>query len=50
MDTKKKIALSSSLCFGYCAAVVTIYKCTTLIRLLEIVDFTYSVNVVLWIK
>ncbi|KAK3324941.1 hypothetical protein B0H66DRAFT_107629 [Apodospora peruviana] len=49
MSWKKKLALSSSLGFGYCAGAVTIYKCTTLEGLLHLQDFTYAVDdVVLW--
>ncbi|KAK1756667.1 hypothetical protein QBC47DRAFT_319740 [Echria macrotheca] len=49
MNWKKKLALSSSLGFGYCAGAVTIYKCTTLPGLLHLQDFTYAVDdVVLW--
>ncbi|KAK3902693.1 hypothetical protein C8A05DRAFT_33597 [Staphylotrichum tortipilum] len=46
---KKKLALSSSLGFGYCAGAITCYKCYTLSGLLSLDDFTYAVDdVVLW--
>ncbi|KAK4164049.1 hypothetical protein QBC43DRAFT_289282 [Cladorrhinum sp. PSN259] len=46
---QKKLALASSLGFGYCAGAITCYKCYTLSGLLEIVDFTYTVDdVVIW--
>ncbi|KAK3994302.1 hypothetical protein QBC44DRAFT_367827 [Cladorrhinum sp. PSN332] len=46
---QKKLALASSLGFGYCAGAITCYKCYTLSGLLEIVDFTYTVDdVVVW--
>lgn len=49
MHLKKKIALCAALGFGYCATIVTIYKCTTLPGLLTLKDFTYAVDdVVLW--
>ncbi|KAK1830899.1 hypothetical protein QBC39DRAFT_308119 [Podospora conica] len=49
MHWKKKLGLSLALGFGYCAAVVTIYKCKTLEGLLTLTDFTYAVDdVVLW--
>ncbi|CAP71655.1 uncharacterized protein PODANS_6_40 [Podospora anserina S mat+] len=49
LNWRKKLALSSSLGFGYCAGVITCYKCYTLSGLLEVVDFTYTVDdVVLW--
>ncbi|GAB1321092.1 Rhodopsin domain-containing protein [Madurella fahalii] len=49
LNWKKKLALSSSLGFGYCAAAITCYKCYTLSGLLNLVDFTYAVDdVVLW--
>ncbi|KAK4651098.1 hypothetical protein QC762_0089170 [Podospora pseudocomata] len=49
LNWRKKLALSSSLGFGYCAGVITCYKCYTLSGLLEVKDFTYTVDdVVLW--
>ncbi|KAK3358724.1 hypothetical protein B0T25DRAFT_599561 [Lasiosphaeria hispida] len=39
---REKLALASSLGFGYCAGAVIIYKCTTL--LLHLQDFTYAVD------
>lgn len=49
MNWRKKLALASSLGFGYCAGVVTIYKCSTLEGLLELQDFTFAVDdVVIW--
>ncbi|KAL2272071.1 hypothetical protein VTJ83DRAFT_1442 [Remersonia thermophila] len=49
LNWKKKVALSSSLGFGYCAGVITCYKCYTLSGLLSLEDFTYAVDdVVLW--
>ncbi|KAM7203882.1 hypothetical protein V8F33_001853 [Rhypophila sp. PSN 637] len=49
MNIKKKLALCSSLGFGYCAGAVAIYKCTTFQGLLTLQDYTYALgNVVLW--
>lgn len=50
LNVKKKIALCASLGFGYCAAAVTIYKCTTFPALLDPKsDFTYGIGTVyLW--
>ncbi|KAK4184960.1 hypothetical protein QBC35DRAFT_476775 [Podospora australis] len=49
LNWKKKLALSSSLGFGYCAGIITCYKCYTLSGLLEVVDFTFTVDdVVVW--
>ncbi|KAK1756624.1 hypothetical protein QBC47DRAFT_452027 [Echria macrotheca] len=49
MNWKKKVALCSSLGFGYCAAGVTIYKCVTLMHLAGETDFTFFIDdVVLW--
>ncbi|KAK3387970.1 hypothetical protein B0H63DRAFT_167655 [Podospora didyma] len=49
MHWQKKLALASSLGFGYCAGAITIYKCTTLPGLLHIKDFTYAVDdVIIW--
>ncbi|KAK4223429.1 hypothetical protein QBC38DRAFT_52011 [Podospora fimiseda] len=46
---QKKLALASSLGFGYCAGAITCYKCYTLSGLLEIKDFTYTVDdVIVW--
>jgi len=51
LNLKKKVALCASLGFGYCAAAVTIYKCTTFPALLDETnnDFTYGIGTVyLW--
>lgn len=49
LNPKKKLALSSALGFGYCAAAVTAYKCYTLSGLLGLRDFTYAIDdLVLW--
>ncbi|PKS08073.1 hypothetical protein jhhlp_006685 [Lomentospora prolificans] len=49
MYWRRKVALSSSLGFGYCAGAITIYKCTWVPTLKHVDDFTYAAdNVVLW--
>jgi len=51
VNVKKKIALCASLGFGYCAAAVTIYKCTTFPPLLTNngLDYSYGLgDVYLW--
>ncbi|KAK3331704.1 hypothetical protein B0T19DRAFT_85628 [Cercophora scortea] len=49
LNWQKKLALASSLGFGYCAGCVTIYKCTTLPGLLHLADFTYAADdVIIW--
>ncbi|KAK0745694.1 hypothetical protein B0T18DRAFT_428801 [Schizothecium vesticola] len=49
LNWKKKLALCSSLGFGYCAGFITIYKCTTFQKLVTLQDFSYALgDVVLW--
>ncbi|CAI4217823.1 unnamed protein product [Parascedosporium putredinis] len=49
MNWKKKLALSSSLGFGYCAGAVAIYKCTTITELPGQKEFPFALNdVMLW--
>ncbi|KAK4039654.1 hypothetical protein C8A01DRAFT_16397 [Parachaetomium inaequale] len=49
LNWKKKLALSSSLGFGYCAGAVAVYKSYTITASPTHYDFTYSVDeIVLW--
>ncbi|KAL2021739.1 hypothetical protein VTK56DRAFT_6682 [Thermocarpiscus australiensis] len=49
LNWKKKLALSTSLGFGYCAGAIACYKTYTLRGLIYIQDYTYAVDdVVLW--
>ncbi|KAK4096009.1 hypothetical protein N658DRAFT_528045 [Parathielavia hyrcaniae] len=49
LNWKKKLALSSALGFGYCAAAISAYKCYTLRGILNVHDLTYAVDdIILW--
>lgn len=49
MNWRKKLALSSALGFGYCAAAITSYKTYTLTIVPDRADFTWAVDdLVLW--
>ncbi|KAK4232889.1 hypothetical protein C8A03DRAFT_19924 [Achaetomium macrosporum] len=46
---KKKVALSTALGFGYCAAAIAAYKCYTLRSILMLDDYTYAIeSIVIW--